>query len=123
MAHFTLDEIPAALAPHLPPDGRLETPPAGQTSDVAFVAGPRRSVVVKRCTRAIYLDWLRNEHRALRAIDGLGLPVPRALGYVEVEGDAEPVGWIAMSRLPGRSLWQRVLETRPGERAPLFRSL
>jgi aminoglycoside phosphotransferase (APT) family kinase protein len=123
MAQFTLDEIPAPLAVLLPADGRIEPSPQGQTSDVAFVTGAHGSVVVKRCTRAIYLEWLRNEHRALRALAGLGLPVPTALGYVEVEDAPGLAAWLAMSRLPGRSLWSRVLETPVGARAPLFRSL
>jgi len=123
MTQFTLDDIPASLEPLLPADGKLEASPQGQTSDVAFVTGARESVVVKRCARAIYLEWLRNEHIMLRAIAGLGLPVPAALGYAEVAGASGPVGWLVMSRRAGRSLWDLVLETPVGGRAPLLRSL
>jgi aminoglycoside phosphotransferase (APT) family kinase protein len=123
MPSITLDEIPRSLAALLPADGCLEVAPQGQTSDVAFVTGARGSVVVKRCARAIYLDWLRNEQLALSAIAGLGLRVPAALGYAEVSTDAGPVGWLVMSRLPGRSVWRVLLDTPPGARAELLRKL
>ena len=123
MPSFTLDEIPRSLAPLLPADGVLETGPQGMTSDVAFVTGARASVVVKRCTRAIYLDWLRNEDLCLRAIAGLGLPVPAALGYTEVSTAAGAVAWLVMTRLPGRPVWGVLLESSSGARAPLLRKL
>jgi aminoglycoside phosphotransferase (APT) family kinase protein len=123
MPGFTLDEIPHSLAPLLPADGVLETAPQGMTSDVVFVTGARASVVVKRCTRAIYLDWLRNEHLTLRAIAGLGLRVPAALGYAEVSTGAGSVAWLVMTRLPGRSVWGVLLDSPPGARTPLLRKL
>src|SRR5262245_33965382 len=94
MARFTLDDIPDALARHLPAQGCLEHPPQGMTSDVAFVTSVDRSIVVKRITNPIYLDWLTREHAALRALAGRGLPVPAVLGYAEVEGPSGREGWL-----------------------------
>ena len=55
---------------------RLSYPHQGRTSDVAFAEHEGRVVVVKRCAHPVYLDWLRREHVALRALAGSGLPVP-----------------------------------------------
>jgi aminoglycoside phosphotransferase (APT) family kinase protein len=123
MGPFTLDEIPDALAAHLPASGSVEHPPQGMTSDVAFVTGPDRSVAVKRCADPIYLSWLRRERAVLCALADAALPVPAVFGYIEVPRAAGPEAWLVMSRLAGRSLWRAMLDTRSGARAPLLRSL
>jgi acyl-CoA dehydrogenase len=74
------------------------------TSDVAFAAHDGRNVVVKRCAHRVYIDWLRREHRVLRALESSALPVPRVLGYAEAQADGATVGWLVITRLPGRSL-------------------
>jgi aminoglycoside phosphotransferase (APT) family kinase protein len=123
MAPFTLEDIPDSLARHLPARGRLEHPPQGMTSDVAFVTGADRSIVVKRVVNPIYLDWLRREHAALRALAGLGLPVPAALGYAEVDGPSGREGWLVTTRLPGISLWPVLLDAAPAVRESWLREL
>ena len=83
MAQIDLAELPPALAEHVSPRTRLTFPPQGKTSDVAFADDNGRLLVVKRCAHRIYLDWLRREQAALRALAGSGLPFPRFIAYSE----------------------------------------
>jgi aminoglycoside phosphotransferase (APT) family kinase protein len=123
MAWIDLAELPPALAEHVSPRARLTFPAQGQTSDVAFAAADGRLVVVKRCAHPVYLDWLRREHVALRALAGSGLPIPRFIGYAESEADTRPVGWLLMSRLSGAPLLGALIEALPPQRTALFRRL
>ena len=93
------------------------------TSNVAVAEHQGRVVVVKRCAHPIYLDWLRREHVALRALAGSGLSIPRLIGYAESEASGQPVGWLLMSRLPGSPLWPAAIEASPSLRVSLFRRL
>src|SRR5262245_29166637 len=123
MAQIDLAELPPALAEHVSPRARLTFPPQGKTSDVAFATRRGRVVVVKRCAHRIYLDWLRREHAALRALAESALPIPRCIGYAEVEADGQPVGWLLMSRLSGSPLLGALIEASPTQRTALFRRL
>jgi aminoglycoside phosphotransferase len=96
-----LNELPPELVEHIPRAARLTCPPQGKTSDVAFAEAGGRVVVVKRCAHPVYLDWLRREHLALRALVGSGLPIPRFIAYAETETAGQLVGWLLMSRVAG----------------------
>ena len=87
-----------ATRKHVSPRARLTFPSQGQTSDVAFAAVDGGAVVVKRCAHRVYLDWLRREQVALRALAGSELPIPRFVAYAEVETKGQTVGWLLMSR-------------------------
>lgn len=121
MAPIDLAELPPALAEHVAPQARLTFPRQGMTSNVAFAEHEGRVVVVKRCAHRIYLDWLRREHIALRALAGSGLPIPRLIAYAEVETRGQPVGWLLMSRLPGSPLFRAAIEAPPSLRVSMFR--
>ena len=123
MAHIDLAKLPPALAEHVAPSARLTFPPQGKTSDVAFATHGERVVVVKRCAHPIYLDWLRREEVALRALAETGLPIPRFIAYAEVEQRDQPVGWLLMSRLAGSPLLGALIEASPPRRTALFRRL
>lgn len=120
---FTLEQIPDPLAARLPGRAHLSYPPQGMTSDVAIAVGDSGAVVLKRCRNPIYSHWLRREHAVLRALEGLGLPVPVVIDYLEVSAPREPEVWLAMSQLPGRSLWEVILNERQGGRGPLLHQL
>jgi aminoglycoside phosphotransferase (APT) family kinase protein len=123
MGLFAIDEIPEALAAHLPAGARLDYPPQGMTSDVVFAGVASRFVVIKRCAHPVYRHWLRREHVVLRALESTALPVPRVLDYAEVREGSVIVGWLVTSRLPGRSLWRVLLGTPAANREPLWRNL
>jgi aminoglycoside phosphotransferase (APT) family kinase protein len=124
MARIDLAELPAALAGHIPPRARLTFPPQGKTSDVAFAAGDGgRAVVVKRCVHRLYLDWLRREQAALRALADSGLPIPRFVAYAEAEANGNITGWLVMSRLAGTPFLGAVIDAPPRQRKPMFRRL
>jgi len=123
MAQIDLAKLPPALAEHVAPSARLTFPPQGKTSDVAFATHGERVVVVKRCAHPIYLDWLRREEVALRALAETGLPIPRFIAYAEVEQRGQPVGWLLMSRLAGSPLLGALIEASPPRRTALFRRL
>jgi aminoglycoside phosphotransferase (APT) family kinase protein len=139
MARIDLAELPPALIEHVSPRARLTFPPQGKTSDVAFADGDDADrdvrgrathgavaegrVVVKRCAHRVYLDWLRREHVALRALAGSGLPIPRFIAYAESEVKGQPVGWLLMSRLSGSPLLGALIEGSPPKRKVLFRRL
>ncbi|HVJ30336.1 MAG TPA: phosphotransferase [Gammaproteobacteria bacterium] len=122
MAQVDLAELPASLAEHLSPRARLTFPPQGKTSDVAFADDDGRLVVVKRCAHRIYLDWLRREQAALRALAGTGLPVPHFIAYAEGESGGQPVGWLLMSHLSGSPFLSAAIEA-PSWRPAMFRRL
>jgi len=123
MASIDLAELPAALAEHVAPQARLTFPHQGMTSNVAFAEHEGRVVVVKRCASPIYLDWLRREHVALRALAASELPIPRLIAYAEDETGAQPVGWLLMSRLAGSPLYGAVIEASPSRRESMLRRL
>jgi len=82
-----------------------------------------RVVVIKRCAHRVYLDWLRREQAALRALGDSGLPIPRFVAYAEVETGGQPVGWLLMSRLAGTPFLGAAIEASPAEREQMFRRL
>ena len=89
------------------------------TSEVAFVDGEQ--CVIKRCRDPIYLEWLSREHRVLRALADSPLPMPRALGYADVDQDDEGrEAWLVMSWLDGRPLWHEILHANSQRRALLL---
>jgi aminoglycoside phosphotransferase (APT) family kinase protein len=123
MVSIDLAELPPALAEHVSLRARLTFPPQGKTSDVAFADEGGRVVVVKRCAHPVYLDWLRREHAALRALAGSGLPIPRFIAYAEGEKGGQPVGWLLMSRLAGAPFLGAAIEAQPRQRVSMFRQL
>jgi aminoglycoside phosphotransferase (APT) family kinase protein len=123
MAPIDLAELPTELAEHVPPRARLTFPPQGMTSNVAFAERDGRIVVVKRCAHHIYLDWLRREQVALRALADSGLPIPRFIAYAEAVTRGQTVGWLLMSRLAGTQFLTAAIESSPAARASMFRAL
>lgn len=117
---FTRDDIPPALRSYVPPGARLTYPQQGMTSEVAFVGGDERCVI-KRCRDPIYLEWLSREHRVLRALADSPFPVPRVLGYTQVDKKEEGrEAWLIMSRLEGRPLWHEIIHADSQRRARLL---
>jgi len=98
-------------------DGATLSPaPQGMTSEVAFVDDHGRRSVLKRCREPIYIEWLRREHQVLVALSEVSFRLPRVLGYHEVRRENRVVDtWLHMTRLPGQSLWDVLLES-PGQR-------
>jgi aminoglycoside phosphotransferase (APT) family kinase protein len=123
MAHIDLDELPPELLEYVSPRARLTFPPQGQTSDVAFADDGGRVVVVKRCAHPVYLDWLRRERAALRALARSGLPIPRFIAYAEAEKTGQPVGWLLMSHLAGTPFLHAAIDAVPAQRELMFRRL
>ena len=122
-ARIDLAELPPELGEHVSPRARLTFPSQGQTSDVAFAAVDGRAVVVKRCAHRVYLDWLRREQVALRALAGSELPIPRFVAYAEVETRGQTVGWLLMSRLAGTPFLGAAIDASPAQREQMFRRL
>jgi aminoglycoside phosphotransferase (APT) family kinase protein len=112
------DEVRRALG--LSREAIFSSAPQGMTSEVVFVADGERRLVLKRCRSPIYIDWLRREHRVLRALESLPLRMPRAVAYHE--RDASDT-WLLMTRLPGRSFWEVLLNADPPARARQLRTL
>jgi aminoglycoside phosphotransferase len=123
MARVDLAELPPALTEHVSPRARLTFPAQGQTSDVAFADGEGRGVVIKRCADRTYLDWLRREQAALRALADSGLPIPRFIAYAEIENGGQAVGWLLMSRLPGAPFLGAAIDASPEQCVSMFRRL
>ena len=123
MGQFSLAGLPSALAQHVPAGARLSYPLQGRTSDVAFAEHEGHVVVVKRCAHPVYLDWLRREHVALRALAGSGLPVPAYIAYAESEDDGAAVGWLVATRLAGRPLLGALMDAAEPKRVAWLRSL
>src|SRR5262245_1972168 len=124
MARIDLAELPPALAEHVPPRARLTYPRQGATSDVAFAADEDgRIVVVKRCAHRIYLDWLRREQAALRALERSALPIPRFIAYAEAETAGQPVGWLLTSRLDATPFLGAAMRSPPALLVPMFSRL
>jgi aminoglycoside phosphotransferase (APT) family kinase protein len=78
---------------------------------------------VKRCPHPIYLDWLRREHRVLRALAATELPIPRFVAYAETDASGVTVGWLLMSRLAGRPLLGVAAEATERVQRSLFKDL
>ncbi len=112
-------DLPQVLLRWIPPSASLTRPPQGMTSDVAFIEGTLEPLVLKHCHDAIYLPWLRREHEVLRALAGSGLPIPRVRDFVDDGNEA----WLVMTRVPGISLWQAMLEATPATRGDLLSRL
>jgi len=90
------------------------------TSEVAFVEGDM-PCVIKRCRDPHYLDWLSREHQVLLAIADSSIPIPRVLGYAQLDQKKEGrEGWLVMSRLEGRPLWSEMLRANSQRRARLL---
>lgn len=120
MSLFTRDDIPPALRSYAPPGAGLTYPPQGMTSEVAFVEGDT-PCVIKRCRDPRYLEWLSREHRALLALADSSLPLPRLLGYAQVDKREEGrEAWLVMSRLEGRPLWNEILHANSQRRGRLL---
>src|ERR1700730_9671101 len=123
MSPFTRDDLPPALQRYVPPGAGLTYPPQGMTSEVAFADG-ETSCVIKRCRDPNYLEWLSREHEVLRALADSSLPMPRVLGYAQVDRKEEGrEAWLVMSRLQGRPLWTEMLNGNSQRRARLLQRL
>jgi aminoglycoside phosphotransferase (APT) family kinase protein len=66
------------------------------------------------------VEWLSREHRVLLALADSSFPMPRALGYAQVDNEG-PEGWLVMSRLEGRPLWNEMLHANSWRRVRLLR--
>lgn len=120
MPRFTCDDIPPILRRFAPPGAGLTYPPQGMTSDVAFVDGDN-PCVIKRCGDGRYLEWLAREHQVLLALGDSSLPIPRLLGYTQVNNEETGrEAWLVMSRLEGRPLWSEMLRANRRRRARLL---
>ena len=121
MARIDFAELPPELVEHVAPQARLTFPPQGKTSDVAFAERDGHAVVViKRCAHPIYLDWLRREQAALRALARSGLSIPRFIAYAETESNGHTTGWLLMTRVAGRTFSSAALEATAAQRVSLF---
>jgi aminoglycoside phosphotransferase (APT) family kinase protein len=123
MARFDLAELPPELFEYVSPRARLRFPTQGMTSDVAFADDGGRLVAVKRCAHPVYLDWLRREQAALRALAGSGLPIPRFIAYAETDKDGQPVGWLLMARLAGTPFLRAAIDASAAQLPSMFRRL
>jgi len=113
-----------ARALGLSSNATISPAPQGMTAEVAFVDDGGRWYVLKRCRDPIYIDWLRREHEVLRALADHSLPIPRMLGYHEVRQHHQVVdAWLLMTRLPGVSLWDVMLNAAPDQRTRHFHTL
>lgn len=120
---FTRDDIPPALRSYVPAGAGLTYPPQGMTSEVAFVEGDT-PCVIKRCQEPHYLEWLSREHRVLLALADSSLPMPRVLGYAQVDKNEDGrEAWLIMSRLEGRPLWNELLHANSQRRARLLQGV
>jgi aminoglycoside phosphotransferase (APT) family kinase protein len=120
---FTRDDIPAALRSYVPPGARLTYPPQGMTSEVAVVEGDT-PCVIKRCRDPRYLEWLSREHQVLLTLADSSIPIPRVLGYAQVDKKKEGrEGWLVMSRLEGHPLGSEILHASPRRKAYLQQRL
>lgn len=99
-----IDSLPEPFQARIGPVEWTEQPPQGATSQVLLLGGPHGAFAVKRATQPPFDAWLRREHAVLCALESSGLPVPRALAYVERAGGAGREHWLLMSRLPGQPL-------------------
>ena len=123
MGRIDLTDLPPALAEHVPRAAQLTFPPQGKTSDVAFAEGNGRVVVVKRCAHRVYLDWLRREQAALRALVGSKLPIPKFIAYAEAEAAGQPVGWLLMSHVGGSQFLGAAIHASPSLLQSMFGQL
>jgi aminoglycoside phosphotransferase (APT) family kinase protein len=97
--------------------------PQGMTSEVAFVRDRGRESVMKRCRHAIYVEWLRREHKVLRSLSECSMRMPRVIGYHEVaKEDHIDDAWLRMTRVPGEPLWGVIL-CSPDERSRHLQTL
>jgi len=93
------------------------------TSEVALVDGDI-PCVIKRCRDPRYLEWLSREHRVLSALADSTLPMPRVLGYAQVDKKEEGrEAWLVTSRLEGRPLWGEMLHANSPRRSRLLQRL
>lgn len=117
-----LDDLPQALIEAIGPVTWTEQPPQGATAQVLLLGGPRGAFAVKRATRPPFDAWLRREHAVLRALERSGLPVPRALDYVELADGAGRGHWLLMTQLAGLPLSALLAgPLAPQQRAALLR--
>ena len=123
MAQFSLADLPPTLLEHVPKQARLTYPPQGMTSDVAFAEHAGTVVVVKRCAHKVYLDWLRREQIVLRALAGVGLPIPQFIAYAESDAGGARVGWLLTSRIAASPLFGAAIDASASRRETLFRRL
>jgi aminoglycoside phosphotransferase (APT) family kinase protein len=123
MARIDLAELPPELVERVGLQARLTFPSQGKTSDVAFAEFDGHSLVIKRCANPIYLDWLRREQVALRALAESGLPIPRFIAYAEAESNGKTAGWVLMSRLAGAPFLSVAMDAPPAQLVSMFRRL
>jgi aminoglycoside 3'-phosphotransferase-2 len=123
MARIDLADLPPELIERVGPHARLAFPSQGMTSDVAFAELNGDAIVIKRCAHPIYLDWLRREQAALRALAESGLPIPRFIAYAETESNGRTAGWLLMTRLAGTPFLSAAADAPPAQRVSMFRRL
>ncbi len=117
---FEASDLPAEVRACLPDSFELVAPPQGETSQVAFARTANADdIVIKRTSGALYSQWLERESKVLDALAGTGLSVPRVLGE-HTSGD---VHWLLMSRMPGESGWNVIVQACPERRKELLRGL
>lgn len=102
---------------------RLVLPPQGMTSEVAVVESASGTFVVKRARHPLFIGWLREEYRALKALKRLALPIPQAYQLVERAASEGDDCWLLMSHLPGMTLALRLsIERDPSVRLHIARA-
>ena len=106
----TLADLPAEIRAVLDEGAPLQEPSRqGRTSRVAFAFDASGSPVALKRSTGRHLEVLRREHRALRAVHPLGVPVPEPLLFVERpvppgQATSGQEGWLVTRRLLGTTL-------------------
>ena len=103
-AGLTLNTLPTQVLEALGQARALSLLPQAMTSSVALVETDRGLRVVKRARGALFAGWLEQEHRALTALAGTGLPIPPPHALVRIEHGIVPECWLLIDHLPGRPL-------------------
>lgn len=81
----------------------MEYPPQGCTSTVCKVESAKGNFIIKHSHGKQFSQWLEKENQVLQVIGDLGIPIAKPHLFVKEEGD-EPLTWLLMDYIPGRSL-------------------
>jgi aminoglycoside phosphotransferase (APT) family kinase protein len=104
----TPSDLPQEFRTFLREIRRLVLPPQGMTSEVTVVESASGTFVVKRAHHPLFMSWLREEYRALKALEPLSLQIPHAYQLIERTASEGDDCWLLMSHLPGTTLAQRL---------------
>lgn len=119
---LTPSDLPQEIQVAIGEIRRLALPPQGMTSEVAVVESASGTFVVKRARHPLFMGWLKEEYRALKALEPLSLPIPEVYRLVEGAPSGGDDCWLLMSHLPGTTLAERLgVERDPDVRRHLAR--